>query len=63
MKLNYYRELTLKRLGLIIKYMSSEAFYKNGLGLVIINELGRRIAYQVLKGVKITSLNLWQTDY
>ena len=57
------RELTL-RLGLI-KYMlksdASIAFYKNGLGLV--DEFGRRIAYQVLKGVKITSLDLEGTDY
>ena len=57
------RELTLKLK--LIKYMlkrfPSEAFYKNGLGLV--DELGGRIAYQVLKGVKITSLNLNDTDY
>ena len=57
------REITLK-LGLI-KYMlsreSSRAFYQNGLGMV--DALGRRISNQVSKGVKITSLNLWKTDY
>ena len=36
---------------------SSRAFYKNGLGVTVMNELGRSIAYQVIKGVKIISLD------
>ena len=57
------RDLTLN-LGLIkykLKDGCSKYFYENGIGLI--NEIGEKIRFQVVKGARIVSLNLSSTLY